>query len=202
MLNYAIKITTLWGFFMLTYISALADVFASSALLVSMVFLLKEVRLMRDSLRHSDFVSSVNRSSDNMLRITENDGLLGTIHKVSAYRFKEVRDPAELRAILAEIPPMEKIRYFHFQRNACLNCEVFLESVESGFIDAARFAMAFGWSNVDFEIWTELGLEAGPRSLQHFKNALESQKLAVLKASQMDDIVNLSKAPNSAVPVE
>ncbi len=187
---------------MLSYISALADVFASSALLVSMVFLLKEVRLMRDSLRHSDFVSSVNRSSDNMLRITENDGLLGTIHKVSAYRFKEVRDPAELRAILAEIPPMEKIRYFHFQRNACLNCEVFLESVESGFIDAARFAMAFGWSNVDFEIWTELGLEAGPRSQLHFKNALESQKLAQIAAAQLDNAANTAKAPSNAVLAE
>ena len=103
---------------MLSYISAVADVLASSALLVSVIFLLKEVRLMRDSLRHSDFVSSVNRSSDNMLRITENEGLLGTIHKVSVYRFKEQRVPAELRAILAEIPSLEKIRYFHFQARA------------------------------------------------------------------------------------
>jgi hypothetical protein len=175
---------------MLSYISAVADVLASSALLVSVIFLLKEVRLMRDSLRHSDFVSSVNRSSDNMLRITENEGLLGTIHKVSVYRFKEQRVPAELRAILAEIPSLEKIRYFHFQRNACLNCEVFLESVESGYIDAERFTMAFGWSNVDFEIWTELGLEVGPRSQLHFKEARASMVHEDTQPSAPETVAN------------
>ena len=159
---------------MLPYISVIADIFASSALLVSMIFLLKEFRLMRDSLRHSDFVNSVNHSSDNMLRITENDGLLATINKVNCYRSKAQRDPAELRSILAEISPIEKVRYFHFQRNACLNCEVFLESVEAGYIDSDRFSMAFGWSNVDFEIWTELGLEIGLRTQQYFPRGSRS----------------------------
>ena len=48
---------------MLPYVSVTADVLASIALVVSVVFLLKELRLTRDSIRHSDFVNSVNRSA-------------------------------------------------------------------------------------------------------------------------------------------
>ena len=155
---------------MLSYISATAEVFASLALIISVIFLLKEVRLMRDSLSHSDFMNSVNRSSDNMMRITENECLLATIQKISVYRTKKKRNPMELRAILGALNPLERVRYFHFQRNACLNCEVFLESVDAGYIDADRFTMAFGWSDVDFEIWQELGLEIGPRSKKYFED--------------------------------
>ncbi len=153
---------------MISYVSAFADVCASMALVVSVIFLLKEVRLMRDSLRHSDFVNSINRSSDNMLRITENDQLLATIQKISVYRAKQRRDTADLKKIFESLSPLERVRYFHFQRNACLNCEVFLQSVEANAIDPERFAMAFGWSDVDHEIWTELGLSIGPRTQQHF----------------------------------
>ena len=46
---------------MLSYVSVGADVLASLALLVSVFFLLKELRLTRDSIRHSDFVNSINR---------------------------------------------------------------------------------------------------------------------------------------------
>ena len=64
---------------MLPYVSVTADVLASIALVVSVIFLLKELRLTRDSIRHSDFVNSINRSAENMLRITENEELLTTI---------------------------------------------------------------------------------------------------------------------------
>ena len=53
---------------MLSCVSVVVDVLA---LLVSVFFLLKELRLTRDSIRHSDFVNSINRSAENMLRITE-----------------------------------------------------------------------------------------------------------------------------------
>ena len=46
---------------MLSYISVGADVLASMALVISVFFLLKELRLTRDSIRHSDFVNSINR---------------------------------------------------------------------------------------------------------------------------------------------
>lgn len=62
-----------------SYVSVGADVLASLALLVSVFFLLKELRLTRDPIRHSDFVNSINRSAENMLHITENEGLLRTI---------------------------------------------------------------------------------------------------------------------------
>ena len=55
---------------MLSYVSVGVDVLASLALLVSFFFLLKELRLTRDFLRHSDFVNSINQSAENMLRIT------------------------------------------------------------------------------------------------------------------------------------
>ena len=61
---------------MLSYVSIGADALAPIALLVSVFFLLKELRLTRDSIRHSDFVNSINRSAENMLRITENEELL------------------------------------------------------------------------------------------------------------------------------
>ena len=64
---------------MLSYISVGADVLASMALVISVFFLLKELRLTRDSIRHSDFVNSINRSAENMLRITENEELLSTL---------------------------------------------------------------------------------------------------------------------------
>ena len=153
---------------MLAYISVGADVLASFALVISVFFLLKELRLTRDTMSHADFVSSINRSAENMLRITENDDLLSTIEKISVYRNQHKRDTRHLRRILDGLTPQERVRYFHFQRNACLNCEVFLESASAGYIDADRFAMAFGWSEVDFEIWSVLGLSIGARTQQHF----------------------------------
>ena len=153
---------------MLAYISVGADVLASFALVISVIFLLKELRLTRDTMSHADFVSSINRSAENMLRITENDELLTTIEKIGVYRRNQKRDQRQLKQILDELPPQERVRYFHFQRNACLNCEVFLESASAGYIDADRFAMAFGWSEVDFEIWSVLGLSIGARTQQHF----------------------------------
>ena len=80
---------------MLPYVSVTADVLASIALVVSVVFLLKELRLTRDSIRHSDFVNSVNRSAENMLRITENDELLTTIEKISVYRNQPLRNRSQ-----------------------------------------------------------------------------------------------------------
>ena len=110
---------------MLTYISVGADVLASFALVISVIFLLKELRLTRDTMSHADFVNSINRSAENMLRITENDELLSTIEKISVYRRQQKRDKRQLRRILDGLTPQERVRYFHFQRNACLNCEVF-----------------------------------------------------------------------------
>ena len=133
-----------------------------------MIFLLKELRLTRDTMSHADFVNSINRSAENMLRITENDELLSTIEKISVYRRQQKRDKRQLRRILDGLTPQERVRYFHFQRNACLNCEVFLESASAGYIDADRFAMAFGWTNVDYEIWNALGLGIGARTKRHF----------------------------------
>ena len=153
---------------MLTYVSVGADVLASLALLISVFFLLKELRLTRDSIRHSDFVNSINRSAENMLRITENEELLGTIEKISVYRNHPCRSHQQLRHIIDGLSSQERVRYFHFQRNASLSCEVFLESADAGFIDAERFAMAFGWNHIDFEIWTALNLEIGMRTRQHF----------------------------------
>ena len=54
---------------MLTYISLGADVLASLALVISVIFLLKELRLTRDTMSHADFLNSINRSAENMLRI-------------------------------------------------------------------------------------------------------------------------------------
>ena len=153
---------------MLTYVSVGADVLASLALLVSVFFLLKELRLTRDSIRHSDFVNSINRSAENMLRITENEELLRTIEKISIYRNHPRRSHQQLRRIIDGLTPQERVRYFHFQRNACLSCEVFLQSADAGFIDTERFSMAFGWNLVDLEIWTALDLDIGKRTRQHF----------------------------------
>ena len=85
---------------MLSYVSVGADVLASLALLVSVLFLLKELRLTRDSIRHSDFVNSINRSAENMLRITENEELLRTIEKISVYRNRPHRSRQQLRLII------------------------------------------------------------------------------------------------------
>ena len=85
---------------MLSYVSVGADVLASLALLVSFFFLLKELRLTRDFLRHSDFVNSINRSAENMLRITENEELLRTIEKISVYRNRPHRSRQQLRLII------------------------------------------------------------------------------------------------------
>ena len=41
---------------MLTYISVGADVLASFALVISVIFLLKELRLTRDTMSHANFV--------------------------------------------------------------------------------------------------------------------------------------------------
>ena len=108
---------------MLAYISVGADVLASFALVISVFFLLKELRLTRDTMSHADFVSSINRSAENMLRITENDDLLSTIEKISVYRNQHKRDKRHLRRILDGLTPQERVRYFHFQRHACWNCE-------------------------------------------------------------------------------
>ncbi len=153
---------------MLSYVSASADVLASLALVASMIFLLKELRLTRDAIRHSDFVNSINRSAENMLRITENRELLETIEKINVYREQRPRNTGQLRRIIDGLSALERTRYFHFQRNACLSCEVFLQSADSGFIDSERFSMAFGWSEVDYEIWLALGLDVGKRTRQHF----------------------------------
>jgi hypothetical protein len=153
---------------MLPYVSVTADVLASIALVVSVVFLLKELRLTRDSIRHSDFVNSVNRSAENMLRITENDELLTTIEKISVYRNQPLRNRSQLRRTIDALTPQERVRYLHFQRNACLSCEVFLDSADGGFIDQDRFSMAFGWNDVDYEIWEALSLTIGPKTRQRF----------------------------------
>ena len=60
------------------------------------------------------------------------------------------------------------MHYFHFQRNACLSCEVFLESADAGFISTERFSMAFGWNLIDLEISTTLDLDIGKRTRQLF----------------------------------
>ena len=60
------------------------------------------------------------------------------------------------------------MRHFHFQRNACLSCEVFLESADPGFIETERFSMAFGWNLMDPEISKTLDLDIGKRTRQHF----------------------------------
>ena len=44
-----------------------------------------------------------------------------------------------------------------------------MESASAGFIDAENLSMAFGWSDVDFEIWEELDLEIGRRTREHFR---------------------------------
>ena len=85
---------------MLSYVSVGADVLASLALLVSVFFLLKELRLTRDFLRHSDFVNSINQSAENMLRITETEELLRTIEKISVYRNRPHRSRQQLRLII------------------------------------------------------------------------------------------------------
>ena len=85
---------------MLSYVSVGVDVLASLALLVSFFFLLKELRLTRDFLRHSDFVNSINQGAENMLRITENEELLRTIEKISVYRNRPHRSRQQLRLII------------------------------------------------------------------------------------------------------
>ena len=60
------------------------------------------------------------------------------------------------------------MRYLHLQRNACLSCEVFLESADPGFIETERFSMAFGWNLIDLEISKTLDLDIGERTRQHF----------------------------------
>ena len=85
---------------MLSYVSVGVDVLASLALLVSFFFLLKELRLTRDFLRHSDFVNSINQSAENMLRITETEELLRTIEKISVYRNRPHRSRQQLRLII------------------------------------------------------------------------------------------------------
>ena len=85
---------------MLSYVSVGVDVLASLALLVSVFFLLKELRLTRDFLRHSDFVNSINQSAENMLRITETEELLRTIEKISVYRNRPHRSRQQLRLII------------------------------------------------------------------------------------------------------
>ena len=84
---------------MLSYVSVGVDVLASLALLVSF-FLLKELSLTRDFLRHSDFVNSINQSAENMLRITENEELLRTIEKISVYRNRPHHSRQQLRLII------------------------------------------------------------------------------------------------------
>jgi len=103
-----------------------------------------------------------------MLRITENEELLTTIEKISAYRNQPLRNRSQLRRIIDALTPQERVRYFHFQRNACLSCEVFLDSADAGFIDQDRFSMAFGWSDVDYEIWEALSLTVGPKTRKRF----------------------------------
>ena len=85
---------------MLSYVSVGVDVLASLALLVSFFFLLKELRLTRDFLRHSDFVNSINQSAENILRITETEELLRTIEKISVYRNHPHRSRQQLRLII------------------------------------------------------------------------------------------------------
>ena len=85
---------------MLSYVSVGVDVLAYLALLVSFFFLLKELRLTRDFLRHSDFVNSINRGAENMLRITENEELLRTIEKICVYRNRPHRSRQQLRLII------------------------------------------------------------------------------------------------------
>ena len=85
---------------MLSYVSVGVDVLASLALLVSFFFLLKELRLTRDFLRHSDFVNSINQSAENISRITETEELLRTIEKISVYRNRPHRSRQQLRLII------------------------------------------------------------------------------------------------------
>ena len=85
---------------MLSYVSVGVDVLASLALLVSFFFLLKELRLTRDFLRHSDFVNSINQSAENIVRITETEELLRTIEKISVYRNRPHRSRQQLRLII------------------------------------------------------------------------------------------------------
>jgi len=69
---------------MQSYESVGADLPASLALLVSVFFLPKKLRLTRDLIRHSDFVNSINQSAQKMLRITENKEPLRNIEKTAS----------------------------------------------------------------------------------------------------------------------
>ena len=151
---------------MLTYISLGADVLASLALVISVIFCSIASHSGHDEPRRLSQLDKPQRRKH--AADCKNDELLSTIEKISAYRNQQTRDARQLRQILDELSPREHVRYFHFQRNACLNCEVFLESANAGYIDSERFAMAFGWTAIDFEIWQALGLEIGVRTCQHF----------------------------------
>ena len=103
-----------------------------------------------------------------MLRITKNEELLRTIEKISVYRNHPHRSRLKLGRVIDGLTAQERMRYIHFQRNACLSCGVFLESADAGLIEMERFSIAFGWNLIDIEIWTALGLDISERTRQHF----------------------------------
>ena len=127
---------------MLPYISLATDAVASFAVIISVFFLLKELRLTRDSIKHSDFMNSINRSAENMLRITENDSLLRTIEKISVYRGQKSRNRSDLARIIRNLPLREKHRYFHFQRNVS-KLRSFLGERQRGVYRRGKFFYGF-----------------------------------------------------------
>ncbi len=157
---------------------SIGEVIGALGLLITVCFLVYELRLTRAAIAHKDYSETVSRNETFWSHVIGNTQLLETftiIHQLTL----ELKGMPTLDQIKTRITPNEFTRWYHHCRVSALNFEAYLNSLERGFMVQGEFDMAFAPKTKDYIYWQELGLSVGKRTTLHFEQIvcmLDSQK--------------------------
>ena len=155
---------------------SLGEVIGALGLLITVCFLVYELRLTRAAIAHKDYSETISRNETFWSNVIGNTELLDTftvIHELTL----ELKHTPTLEQIKARITPNEFTRWYHHCRVSSLNFEAYLNSLERGFMVKGEFDMAFAPRTKDYIFWRELGLPVGRRTLRHFEKIVSMADL-------------------------
>ena len=169
---------------------SIGEVIGALGLLITVCFLVYELRLTRAAIAHKDYSETISRNETFWSHVIGNTHLLETftiIHELTL----ELKGMPTLDQIKTRITPNEFTRWYHHCRVSALNFEAYLHSLERGFMVQGEFDMAFTPKTKDYIYWRELGVSVGKRTTRHFEkivSVLDSQPDSV--PSQGEPIAN------------
>ncbi len=147
---------------------SIGELIGALGLLITVCFLVYELRLTRAAIAHKDYSETISRNETFWSGVVGNTRLLETftsIHELT----QELKGMPTLEQIKARIAPIEFTRWYHHCRVSALNFEAYLSSLERGYMVQGEFEMAFAPKTKDYIYWRELGLSVGRRTTLHFE---------------------------------